>query len=198
MTARCSSCFLPVDTDGDQAAAHDFPYAVEAYGNCPGSGKATVAEHATPPLVWGVEPGRSFVELGILPSPLPGVTQEKWTVSITGARFTHTAWCMWCRRAVSTVREDGTIQIGFDRRGRSFETYQAGPLPEFADVPCPNTGCGNTRLGSRMWSRSDSQALPVADVQNVQGREWEQLRRRLRVWTVDMTPADVARLAAGA
>ncbi|WP_030277185.1 hypothetical protein [Streptomyces sp. NRRL B-24484] len=198
MSVRCSHCFLPVEADGDQAAAHDAPYAVEAYGQCRGSGQATVSGHAVPPVVWGVEPGRTFVELGVLPSPLPEVTREGWTVSITGARFTHAAWCMWCRRAVETFREGGTIRIGFDRRGRSFEEYRAGPLPKFDGVPCPNAGCENRRVGSGMWSRSGSPALPVADVQNVQGREWERLRRRLGVWSVDMSPADVARLAAAA
>ncbi|MFJ1757569.1 hypothetical protein [Kitasatospora sp. NPDC088134] len=197
MTVRCSSCFLPVEADGDQAAAHDAPYAVEVYGQCPGSGQPTVTGHTTPPLVWGTEPARSYVELGVLPSPLPKVTREGWTVSITGARFTHMTWCMWCRRAVTTFREGGTIRIGFDRRGRSFEQYKPGPLPKI-DAPCPNAGCADGRVSSGLWPRSESRALPVADVNRVQGREWEQLRRELGVWSVDMTPADVARLAAAA
>ncbi|MFJ5928001.1 hypothetical protein ACIQF6_35940 [Kitasatospora sp. NPDC092948] len=197
MTVRCSACFLPVETDGDQAAAHDAPYAVEVYGQCTGSGQATLSGHATPPLVWGVEPRRGYVELGVLPSPLPQVTREGWTVTITGARFTHMSHCMWCRKAVFTYREGGTIRIGFDNRGRSFEREQPGPLPK-VDAPCPNAGCENGRVGTWTWSRSGRPALSVGDVARVQGREWERLRRDLGVWSVDMTPADVARLAAAA
>ncbi len=114
-----------------------------------------------------------------------------WEVVITGARFAHMAHCPKCRKPVYASREGGTLRFGFDRHGRVFEKSEAGPVPE-VDAPCPY-GCG-ARITGWLWSRTGRSALPVADVENVHGREWERLRRRLGVWSVDMTPADMRQL----
>ncbi|GAA2732199.1 hypothetical protein [Streptomyces nogalater] len=189
--ARCSHCLMPTEVATDGVAdAHDFPYAVDNYGQCKGSGKATLAGPATPPAVWGAN-FTTLMEIGVLPSPLPQAKREGWTVTITGVRFTHSAHCWKCRQCVYVATEGGVIQIGFDHKGKGFEKERAGARPAY-DGPCPN-GCGNRVVfGGQSWHRPS--ARPVADARTVQWREWEQLRRDLGVHTPDMTPSDLARL----
>lgn len=189
---RCSHCLMPVETGRDGAAVvHDFPYAVHAYGQCKGSCRPALAGPGTPPAVWALGDGLTYVELGVLPSPVPRVERDGWTTLITGVRFDHSTHCWKCRKGVAVATDGGTIQIGFDSRGRAFEKLRPGGRAAYSG-PCPH-GCGQElELGS---PRSEaSHASPVADGCTVQACEWERLRRDLGVWTVNMTRADLARL----
>ncbi len=113
---RCPHCLMSADVTADGiTTAHDYPYAVYAYGPCNGSGRAPLAGPATPPPAWGAATDRDFVQLGVLPSPLPHVIRDGWTVTLTGVRFTHTRHCPKCRQAVSTATDGGTIRHHPDR-----------------------------------------------------------------------------------
>jgi hypothetical protein len=190
---RCSRCLMPVDVAEGVAVTHDFPYAVANYGQCKGSGKPALPGPATPPAVWGdlQEKGKTYVDIGVLPSPLPTVTRDGWTVTISGVRFTHATHCWKCRKVVYVATDGGVIQIGFDHKGKGFEKERAG-APARYDGPCPN-GCGNRVVMGGQWG-DKPRGMPVADCRTAQWREWEQLRRDLGVITPDMTPADLARL----
>lgn len=187
---RCSRCLMPVDVAEGAAAPHDYPYAVSNYGQCKGSGKPALTGPATPPAVWGVD-YTTFVEIGVLPSPLPQAERNGWTVTISGVRFTHSVHCGKCRKAVFVATDGGTIQIGFDHKGKGFEKERAGGRPSY-DGPCPN-GCGHRVVIGGQWS-DRPHAMPVAEGRTVQWREWEQLRRDLGVHTIEMTPTDLKRL----
>ncbi|MFG3287302.1 hypothetical protein ACGF3G_00570 [Streptomyces sp. NPDC048179] len=190
--ARCSSCLMPAEVTAEGvAAAHDYPYAASNYGQCKGSGKPALAGPSTPPAVWGANFG-TFVEIGVLPSPMPQVQRNEWTVTITGVRFTHAGRCWKCRECVYVATEGGVIQLGFDHKGKGFEKERAGSAPSY-DGPCPNGSCDNRVVfGGQSWDKPS--AMPLSEGRTVQYREWEQLRRDLGVITPDMTPADLKRL----
>ncbi|MEE1838176.1 hypothetical protein [Streptomyces sp. SP17KL33] len=189
---RCSRCFMPVEAVDGVAIVHDAPYAVANYGQCSGSGQPAIAGPGTPPAVWSSEDSRSYVELGVLPSPMPQVTREGWTVTLTGVRFTHQTHCGKCRRALLVATEGGTIQLGFSDKGRSFVKMRPGARATY-DGPCPNNGCDyRVVIGGR--SSHPLPGLPVVDGNTVQAREWERLRLELGVFTVNMTPDDLTRL----
>ncbi len=195
MATHCTHCLMTAETTGTGVVeTHGYPYAPENYGVCKGSGQPPVTGPGFPPAAWGWNPGATWLELGVLPSPVPHIEREGWTVTITGVRFSHGIPCPKCRRVVHLASDRGSIRIGFDSRGRSFEKLQAGPRPAYSGL-CPNE-CGATiTLGTRQWEEHSPR--PVADGWTVQCREWEQLRQRLGVASVDMTPADMARLRSG-
>jgi hypothetical protein len=188
---RCSYCLMSVEATDGAADVHDFPYAVANYGQCKGSGKPALTGPSTPPAVWGYETGKTFVQLGVLPSPLPQVERKGWTVTITGVRFTHSTHCGKCRVVVYTTTDGGVIEIGFDHKGKGYEKERPGGRATY-DGPCPN-GCGARVVIGGQWS-DKPRAMPVAEGRTVQWREWERLRRDLGVHTVEMTPADLKRL----
>lgn len=188
---RCSHCLMPVEAADGVAVDHDHPYGVATYGQCKGSGRPTLTGPATPPAAWG-NSSKDFVQLGVLPSPMPQVQRDGWTVTITGVRFTHMTHCGKCRVYVEVATEGGVIQLGFDHQGRAFEKERAGARATY-DGPCPN-GCGGRVVIGGRDSRHPLPGLPVSEGRTVQWREWERLRRDLTVWTPDMIPADLKRL----
>ncbi|RPE39785.1 hypothetical protein EDD90_2803 [Streptomyces sp. Ag109_O5-1] len=190
---RCPYCLMPVEaTTEGVAVVHDYPYAVATYGQCDGSNKPTLTGPGTPPAAWSSEVGKTYVELGVLPSPIPQVKRDGWTVTITGVRFTHMDHCPKCRRALLVATDGGVIQLGFDDKGRGFEKERPGARATY-DGPCPS-GCGaRVFIGIGPFSRP-LRGLPVSDARTLQWREWERLRRELGVHTVEMTPTDLARL----
>ncbi|MFD0393387.1 hypothetical protein ACFQ3Z_16270 [Streptomyces nogalater] len=146
--ARCSHCLMPTEVATDGVAdAHDFPYAVDNYGQCKGSGKATLVSPATPPAVWGAN-FTTLMEIGVLPSPLPQAKREGWTVTITGVRFTHSAHCWKCRQCVYVATEGGVIQIGFDHKGKGFEKERAGARPATTAPARTGVAIGSSSAGS--------------------------------------------------
>ncbi|MEV7776252.1 hypothetical protein [Kitasatospora sp. NPDC086791] len=174
MDVRCRRCYMPTGVGADGVAeVHDFPYAVAHYGQCPGSGLPTLPGAGYPPLVWGAQVGQSWVEVGALPSPMPEVTREGSTVTLTGVRFVQSADCERCRCVVYTVRSGGWLRIGFDRQGEVFERSQPGPLADFR-VLCPG-GCGG-ELSRSTWERCARTPVPVVDAESVKCREWERLQ----------------------
>ncbi|WP_329020345.1 hypothetical protein [Streptomyces sp. NBC_01601] len=193
---RCSYCLMPVEMgEGEHAELHDFPYAATHYGRCKGSGEPTLAGPGTPPAAWAAGVGSSYLELGVIPSPVPEVVRSGWTVTITNVRFATSYQCWKCHGAVCVATDDNTMEIGFTAQGRSFEKLRAG-APAVFNGPCPY-GCGN-ELALGAGRSTPSSARPVADGWTVMCREWELLRSDLGVTTVHMTRADLARLAAPA
>ncbi|MFE2640223.1 hypothetical protein ACFXKF_36665 [Streptomyces scopuliridis] len=189
---RCTHCLMPVELDATGAAAvHDFPYAAYNYGQCKGSGKRTLTAPATPPAVWGDEV-RSYVEIGVLPSPLPHAERTGWTVTISGVRFTHFWHCWACHKPVHVATDGGVIRAGFNSKGRCFETYRPGRRATYIG-PCPN-GCGTQLSLGTGRSGDESHPAPVDEGHTVQYRAWESLRRDLNVHTPEMTRSDLARL----
>jgi hypothetical protein len=188
---RCSHCLLVAEVTGGIADVHDFPYAVDNYGQCKGSGKPVLTGPTIPPAVWGWTPGKTFVDLGVLPSPVPTVTRDGWVVTLSGVRFTHTSHCSKCRTVVYVASDGGTMQLGFSAKGLAFEKEQPG-RPALYDGLCPN-GCGARVVIGGRYSTS-TRATPVAEGHTVQVREWERLRRDLRVWSTNMSVDDVKRL----
>ncbi|MFF8786960.1 hypothetical protein [Streptomyces sp. NPDC015125] len=188
---RCPHCLMPTKVAEGIVAPHDFPYAVTNYGQCKGSGQSALTGPATPPTVWGYEERKTFVELGVLPSPMPTVERDGWVVTISGVRFTHSTHCAKCRVVVHTATDGGVIQLGFDHKGRAFEKERPGARPTY-DGPCPN-GCGHRVVIGHRHS-DPTRAMPVAEGRTVESREWERLRRDLKVCTVDMNRDDLARL----
>lgn len=187
---RCSYCLMPAEVTNGVVDVHDYPYAARNYGRCKGSGEPALTGPATPPLAWGVSYD-TYVSLGVLPSPLPTVQRDGWTVTITGIRFIHSVPCAYCRVTVFTSTEGGVITIGFDHKGRGFERERAGGRASYSGA-CPND-CGHRITIGGRWG-DKPQSRPVAEGRTVQYREWERLRRDLGVLTADMTPADLERL----
>ncbi|WP_274036654.1 hypothetical protein [Streptomyces sp. MMBL 11-1] len=189
---RCAHCLMPAEADSAGIAAeHDFPYAAYNYGLCKGSNKPTLAAPATPPAVWG-DDSRRFVEIGVLPSPLPRAERAGWTITVSGVRFTHFWHCWSCRKPVHVATDGGVIRAGFDSKGRFFETSRPGRRATYVG-PCPN-GCGTQLSLGTGRSGGESHPLPVAEGRTVLNREWEILRHDLGVHTPEMTRSDLARL----
>ncbi|AEW92973.1 MULTISPECIES: hypothetical protein [Streptomycetaceae] len=191
-TVYCPYCYQPVrTTENGLTSTHDYPYDRAYFGQCKGSGQRPLTGPGTPPAAWGASSGKTWVDLGVLPSPFPHAERDGWTVTITGLRFTHSAACWSCRQPVYVATDGGTIRLGFDHKGRSFEEERPGRRAAYKG-PCPN-GCGEqVTIGAD--NRWPQRQLPVADARIAQYIQWYRLRRDLGVTTVDMTPADMARL----
>lgn len=188
---RCSRCLMPTEVTDNVVIVHDAPYATDHYGRCDGSGKPALTGPATPPTAWGHLEGKTYVDIGVLPSPMPTVKRDGWTVTISGVRFTHSTHCWNCRVVVTVATDGGTIQLGFDHKGRSFEKERPGDRATY-DGPCPNGCNGRVVIGGRY--SHPTPGLPVAEGRTVQFREWQRLRGDLKVWTTHMTSADMRRL----
>jgi hypothetical protein len=147
---------------------------------------------AAPPALWGY--GEEWAAIGVTPSPSPIVERIGWTVRMTGVRFSHLGHCHSpkCRKALHTSTEGGVVELGFRPTGRSFERGDAWARPDFCGM-CPN--CGYRPARADQWVASPCRpAIPVPDVFDRIAEQWEALRADLRVFTPDMTPADLLRL----
>ena len=149
--ARCPYCLMLVEVADGVAPDHEFPYAVASYGQCEGSGQPTLAGPATPPLVWGADFG-TFIEIGVLPSPLPMVERKGWTVTITGVRFTHFTHCQVAARACTcpptavSSSSDSTTRAALLKKSaraparRTTACARTGAMPRSSSVAAPGTG----------------------------------------------------------
>lgn len=102
----------------------------------------------------------------MLPSPVPRVDRDGWTVTVSGVRFAHGFRCWKCRKVVCVATEGGIVQLGIDAKGRSFEKLRPGARAVYTGL-CPN-GCGNQLAIGTGWSGNDSEPRPVADGWTVQ------------------------------